>query len=78
MFAFSEPLERIMPPCLFLVNVLDRKLDVSIGKENGRQEVSGLLFVFLTHSIYKLSWCKASYFWFLFLLFFFQVCVFVL
>lgn len=72
MFVFSKPLKGIVPSCPLLVNVFGRKLDGPVGKENGRQEVSGLLFTFVTHP-YKLPWCKASsVFYFLFL----HVCLF--
>lgn len=53
---FPKDLKRFVPPLLFFINIFVGKLDVLIVKENGRQEVSGLLL--FSHSyIDCMTWC---------------------
>lgn len=53
---FSKDLKRFVSPCLFLINVFDGELNILIGKENGREEVQGLLFfsLFIPDKLYDL------------------------
>lgn len=55
---FPKDLERLVPPRLFLI-IFDGELGVLIGKENGRQKVSSLLF-FFSHSYTDCMTCCAQ------------------